>query len=490
MKSWFACFVALIPLVYILFWGFRSDCGDMTELIPAVKKMIDPSLYPRDFYLNFTGSLFWHERSFMLLFLKYTLSYSFIPMVLCFYLISVLFVRGVANICFEAGLGKSGTVVLILLLLFIAPYFSVGANELYYPMLNGSSIAKCIAIWGIWYFLKGRTVASFSLLGLAVWFQVLVGLQLGLILGLILLWREFRNPSRWIPASGLFVLLGITCVLLILGSRLSVHAHTDLFQNLVEFRIGHHFYIRYSSILSILVYPGLVIWGFYSWRSRNVIVYQFFIVQSVFLLLYLFDQFTINSAPVLQTQWLKTTIWIEFFSLISIIGYLQENLNYLLNRRIVLLLMFLIGCGAVYKFEKRTHSGNDESVLAEWARKNTDPNSLFVIPPEFSCFKSRSERSLWVDFKSVNHQLAYFAPWYDRINRIYRIGLQDRRAGLDLMKIANENYRSVNPELLIDLNRMDGVDYFVLPVEWKIPDLRFEEMYATGNYHIVRCRPE
>ena len=462
----------------------------MTELIPAVKKWNDPALYPRDFYLNFTSGLVWHERSFMLLFLKYSFAYQFIPNIFWFYLISFFLAKGISRICFTLGLKENETALLILILLFIAPYSSVGGNELHYPMLNGSVVAKCLAIWGIWYFITDRNLLSFALLGLAVWFQALVGLQLGLILGLVLMVREFKRPLRWLSPAGLFGLFAFPCLLLILGSRLSVHAHTDLFQELVEFRIGHHFYIQYSSFISIHVYLCLAAWGSYYWKRKNVVLFHFFVVQNLILILYLVSQWTIDPAVILQSQWLKTTLWIEFFALVAMVASFQVYFTHVQRRQVLWACMLLIGLGMVYKISKRSFSESEESRLAAWAHNHTDLHSLFVVPPDFSCFKSQSERSLWVDYKSVNHQLPYLAPWYDRIHKIYGISLDDRRAGRDLMGYATEQYSRIKPDLLLNLWKQDGVNYFILPAEWKIPDLRFEQMYQTPNFQIVRCRAD
>jgi len=479
-----------MPFIYILYWGFEPNCGDMTEIIPAIKNLAYPELYPKDFYLNFTERLIWYERSSVLriLYLVYMI-HPFL-LFLIWYLIALGFLYGIKNLCQYFGLNALTIILIQLILWFVIPYTSVGENELFYSVLSGSVFAKTLGLWAVVYFLNNKYLNAFLLLGISVWFQSLVGLQLGLILGIILLLlylkKETLFANLW-KSIVLFLILILPCLVLFFISSSSVHEHTNLFQELIEFRIGHHFYIQYTAWYHILFFYLMLLFGLLFWRKENSKVFYFLIIQQLLMIGYVIAQFTSNPSVILQTQWLKTTIWVELFFVLGLFKYSAKFKNfdfkpvYLIGG---LILVLIIGA---WKFNKRKDFHKDEKQLAEWVKQNTDTASLFIIPPQFNCFKSISERSVWVDYKSVCHQTAYLAPWYDRINLLYGIGLNDRRASVNLMDKANGNYQSMSLNQIKDFCQKFGVHYFVLNISRTSDFESSQIVYKNEAYCIVSC---
>ncbi|HNA64875.1 MAG TPA: hypothetical protein PKZ51_09135, partial [Saprospiraceae bacterium] len=105
----------------------------------------------------------------------------------------------------------------------------------------------------------------------------------------------------------------------------------------------------------------------------------------------------------------------------------------------------------------------DEQKLASWALTHTRNDALFVYPPSFTRFKSISERSSWIDYKAIAHQTSYLIPWYDRVQRICGISLDDRRSGANLMQLADERFDKINDHNLTYLLFDQKVDYIILP---------------------------
>ena len=205
------------------------------------------------------------------------------------------------------------------------------------------------------------------------------------------------------------------------------------------------------------------------------------------MLIYIVGTTLLKSEIMLQMQWFKTTIWIELFSIIALVLYGEKKLNKFSSRFIryvnyVLLVVIL--SVSLFKQCNRKDIFKEEQVLADWARNNTEIKSLFVLPPDFTHFKTWSERSSWVDFKAISHQIAYLFPWYDRINRIYKINIESRRSGRNLMDLAKANYRKLDEETLIYLFDQQLVNYVILPSQAIYSD-QYKIVFHTSSYLVL-----
>ena len=65
------------------------------------------------------------------------------------------------------------------------------------------------------------------------------------------------------------------------------------------------------------------------------------------------------------------------------------------------------------------------------------------MPSDFSEFRYWSERSSFIDYKATNHRQTAFVEWYDRIQKVYNINLDDRRRHSDLPYLANLNFKNL-----------------------------------------------
>lgn len=62
----------------------------------------------------------------------------------------------------------------------------------------------------------------------------------------------------------------------------------------------------------------------------------------------------------------------------------------------------------------------------ELIKTKTEPNTIFLVPPDFTSFKFLSERSSYIDFKAILQDPNYLFPWYDRIQNFYQINYNNR----------------------------------------------------------------
>ena len=101
-----------------------------------------------------------------------------------------------------------------------------------------------------------------------------------------------------------------------------------------------------------------------------------------------------------------------------------------------------------------------EAEIALIAKDKTRIDATFIVPMHFTSFKYYSERSLYIDYKSVVHRKDALLLWYTRIQDVYHIDISDRQKGEDLYKLAKINYSNLDLEAMQALKEK-GIDYLV-----------------------------
>ena len=122
--------------------------------------------------------------------------------------------------------------------------------------------------------------------------------------------------------------------------------------------------------------------------------------------------------------------------------------------------------------------------IAQRAQALTPADATLIIPIDLTSFKYHSQRSCYIDYKTVVHRKDALPIWYQRIQAVYGIDLQDRRAGRDWQK-ARQQYRQRSaPEWQAFHQR--GVDYLLTTTTHRldlplITQNRDYAIYALGN---------
>ena len=183
--------VAVAGLTAAVYWrvGYGYGTGDHEELIPQLLRLIDPSLYPRDPYLLA------EEQAFSVRFVwLWTLRAAclVVPPPVAVFTFSVVAWAAVCAAAFRLALSlvPSRTAATLAVLAAIATqYWTPGSNALWSATYAPESIAWAPALWAVAVFFEDRWALAAVLLGVTAWVQPLMGLQLGLLLGLVALWR-------------------------------------------------------------------------------------------------------------------------------------------------------------------------------------------------------------------------------------------------------------------------------------------------------------
>ena len=373
---------------------------------------------------------------------------------------------------------------MILILLLPLNKFNLGGNELYYNMFIASNVSKSLGIASLYYFITRRFNYSFFLLIPATLIHPTAGLQLFIIFSICLLIDLFQKKERinyrTIHALVFFLITAGFYVFVLMFKVESSAMDNKLFYEIFEFRNAHHFFPEYFPLSSYLIEVILFLAGILMMIKFKLFgLLKICITIIVGIIAYLFGIYFVQSGIMLGSQWFKATIWLELIALIAcfiaIDRYrIRQNIRSYDRIFGVLLLVMLSACMILFLngnryFISKPYSffyGNNlspEEEIGLLAKKNTPDNAVFIYPIEFTGYKLYSERSAYIDFKSVVHRRDALGEWYTRIREVYGIDINDRRSYHNLFSIANKNYISLSTDKLQKLKEI-GVDYMVQDV--------------------------
>ncbi|HHH52096.1 MAG TPA: hypothetical protein ENK91_00410 [Bacteroidetes bacterium] len=234
------------------------------------------------------------------------------------------------------------------------------------------------------------------------------------------------------------------------------------------------------------------------YKMDELLKLSFIIILGI--IIYLIGIYGFKMTLILDSQWFKSTIWLELFSLIAIMKYFENEFGFIKFKafdKITLSGMLFLNLVAViliiggneyfkekpYEFVYGLNLTPEEDIGVK-IKEFSNKNDIFVYPMEFTGFKFYSERNAYVDFKSVVHRRDVLGEWYDRIKEVYGIDINTRRSGKDVFKAAKEKYKNIDNSQLLKLNEK-GVDFIVQynDVELNLPVVVKNEKYKV--YKIV-----
>jgi len=313
----------------------------------------------------------------------------------------VPFVHAVFGLLLLAGLHQLATQLVgpndwawvgVWLLLPGLYYQHWGSNELYYPYIHPSLLAKSMGVW-VWVGLLRRwsSLATGALLGTAA-LHPSVGWQLALFsapLALLL-----TRPQRALYAIALS-LVGFQTLLL---SRLAwpTPESKSLWEIVfLEFRMGMHFSPSTFKLKSHLLFGMLLLIALYlSIRQRHSLRWVF-LLYALALGAYVLNYYTLRWAPLWYSQLPRATIWLKPLALFLILGSLQARrpLNLMLSPAMAISLAslsFLI----LYRLARNDKVGRYYLQVLRWAESPAyqlgqcaqhvlPANAVLAAPPSY-----------------------------------------------------------------------------------------------------------
>ncbi len=522
---WFVPLGAL--LLYYLRFGYHYATSDQGEILPFLFHRLDPSLLANDWFVQTQVADFSIRTYFVMLLEGLSLVMPVWTGVLLGYIAAWLaLATAVYRIAQTLTLDRVAAVATVVLVLVLTPQWTLGGNDLVTSILVPSMAAWALALWGVVFFLRSRLRLAALLLGIATCLQMLVGLQIAGLLGVLLL-LDLRDPSmrarRWrevLIFSGIY----LACALPALGplvyqqaTSASVGHRPTLFYILAAFRNPHHYLFLSFSPRSMLRF-GMVLAGGLAalWLlQKRGRLHRADFVKRVLTLTGLFGTlafFLTEITPVLfvaKLQLFKYTVFAKLLLVGMLCGAgslllptrVHAAIDGLLERRWLLLIAVLLAWSLTLtstlafdgllraKAGPLTQSNTPEGSIAAWARTKTPRDALFAVPPSWSGFRSQAQRALVVDFKAFPFQDAQMFVWFERLYDLAPLDLPER-GGPDLMARLDSAFVAMRPADRQLLVTRYAVDFLVLPdTAASLQYLGYEKRFEAGAWWVWH-RPE
>ncbi len=466
MKAQINHYWALVSfyVALLFFRGYTFGGSDHVDLLSYTRYLMQPDLYPHDFFVQQLAERTPNERTALAWLLAQT---GNLLEWVCFLLHATATLALLAALYRIAGLFIQRSVLrwaALFILFFPLSFFNLGGNDVYYNLLINSSLAKALGAWAFWYALQRQWAGWAALCTVAAVLHPVAGSQV------FLLSAAGGVASGW--SGGIRALRGLgmaaTAVLAALipyGGWLfshynSAHVSPDLLYEIVDFRIAHHFIpARMGSINYGLLVPLFTVGCLFFWQKSRFVL-GVFAGSLLPLLVYIAVTEGLHSPALFATQWFKTTIWLKFFSVVAVVAFMErfltkkeiyqfqrwrfwekrhlslENSILIVATAALMAIMYVYPQGLVgkrtYQFPF-SHWKNDPEVdIAQQAAQLTPPDAVFLQPGSVSAFKYFSQRSSYVDIKAVVHHQAGMAAWYERVGKVYGLHHANRDFGQSL----------------------------------------------------------
>ena len=434
----------LLYATVLVYQGYQYGQGDQSQILPCLYAQDHPGAYAADHYVStyLLGKV--NERSVFHFIFRY-LGYNQPWLVWIWHVIlgTSLMLAWIRI----AGLGirlKAYQYLAAASIFIIGYHTSTGSNELYYNMVIPSLAAKALGSWAIYYWLKEKYLWWISLVTIAGFLQPLVGLQLFMLTLLAMAFHLLLEKKiKELPWKLILPYLILTLPwLYFLAKYNGGSTSPDLFMDIMEFRLSHHFFPSYFGWFHLIVFGlfAIITIRFYTRRLK-----WFMLAIVIGCIAYTIGVENYRSPLALYTQWWKTTIWLEAFLFIAVMVNIEKfapSPKLIAKYSIVvpILLLLLISTyrlsgwfGEKPEYMFPWSSVKSDAVdVSEQAATLTPENSVFIIPIDFTAFRWYSKRSLYVDYKALFHQEQFLFDWYKRIENIYAYGLKEKKGGFDI----------------------------------------------------------
>lgn len=481
----YALFVAAL---FLFLRGYQFNTDDQAEHLPQIYQMLDSELYPNDYFVNASNSIFTvrHYYEKLVLIVAETVGLEWGLFFLTFCCIALM-AYSLARIA-EELFGDRWSILLAPVLAMVVFYgFTVGGNHVMYGSFISSTIAKGISAFAVLQFVKSKHLLSGIILGIATLFQPLVGLQLFLILGgieLLFRWnikKTFRFAAPYLAVSALIL---IPTFARQFGE--SIEYNKELYYEILyRFRNHHHYVPSLFPITHYIKFFGLLALGilsYYLTKPQDKKFYFGFVSLGMTgMLVYWLGLEHLGVLQVGKVQWFKTTVWMGAFSSIMVAGLLGQLLSgyislsrfkqYVLPFSFSLFLLFTFGItnskylpeSHHHKFMvgKRVHSGLEK--MHFWIEENTPKDVSVLVSPDNNAFPCQAKRSMPIHFQAIIHEPFFMMPWYESFVEVYGVsienldGIDARAHGVNLYQ--TRNYREADKNIDYRLDNLENSQF-------------------------------
>lgn len=470
--------------VLLLCWGYQFGDGDLIQIDPLIKAMKDQSLYQKDFYIQQANEHFPNERSFFLMLLLPFSSHLETVSFIFHVLFSFILLSGLFCIC-KIFLENQLLRFCLLPFLFIPLYnINLGTNELYYGILHPSLTAKALGAWALFFWIKRKIFPAYCIIILSTLQHPVAGLQLFLLCSasdlFILIFskqtKQFRNS--FLTSVLVYLFIAGTYIFTIQtrfgNSNVDSQAFFEIF---FLFRNPHHYLPSAFPLHSWIILGPLLLSAPFIWKKLNGQIFLFICFALAGCILYSIAVELFHSTTIGPIQWFKTTIWLEFLSLISLFILIEKLFPFLKKFEktigfkiaavcFVCIIILFVNPGYSsfqnekeyynFPFNKGTFPEQDISLQA---KRLTDKNALFIQPCSFSALKYYGERASVVDYKALTHRKGFIIEWAQRFQDVYQINFDTDPSGLNTTAFADSQFKNLSESDILALQKKYDINY-------------------------------
>jgi hypothetical protein len=469
-------------LVVLAFHGYLFGENDQIEQLSYVKYLFHPSLYPKDFYVQYIAEFIPNERYVVALLLSFlTEKYLAIGVFVLHYLCSISLFWALYEIA-SRYIRQEGWRWIALLVLFIPMYkFNLGGNDLYYNELLSGNLSKSVVVWAFLFILQKKYTpfTIFAIIG--TFLHPVVGAQVFVLSAGAYTMFAIFDEKKWDFKAHQPFFFSILAYLLIAGTwlffMLKTYNHEQVnssdIMEFFRFRISHHFIPSAFGTKNYVVMSIVLLLGASFFQKKERLIFYIFVISISFAILYSIMVEGFHSTIPFTTQWFKTTIWLKAFAIIAIFGGLSEwallrfvtFFNFINVGKTLLISLAIFSFyqlkNPTGRFALRSYSfpfsNYQQRLDIDIALKVKDlvPNdALFVQPASLTSFKFFSEKSSYVDIKTTVQSKRGFMELYRRIQVVYRIDLARRDFSKSLFEQADENFYALQDSDFIALQKI------------------------------------
>ncbi len=523
----------VVVLAAACYWrvGYGYGTGDHEELLPQLLRALDPTLFAADPYLlneeaGFSVRLVW-------LGLLRALCVVMPPPVAVF-AVSVAAWAAVS----AAALRLSATLVpdrlasaLAVLASIATVYWTPGSNALVTPTLAPESLAWAPALLAVAAFLRDRPLWAAVLLGVTAWLQTLMGLQIGLLVGLVLVWQLADGDAvaglrRAAAFGAVFVAVAAPILVPTLWTQVGAPPVPDdgltTFTVTAWLRQAHHYLlsaqppdvlVRFGAV----VVAGLVGLGVLMRRGEPPVRHlqtaaRMLAVTAGLVVFYVVMTERAESLTVAKMQFFRLTVLAKLVLLtwasgaaVSVLSprwaaWAERTLG---RPRLAAAVALAVVAGTVglaaadagrpgAMWHPREHAGTDLSRAETLIREATPRDALFLVPPSTTTFRSHALRSVAINFKPTTFRDDRMHEWLARIRTVAPAPLPERSGGLaavtEWRASLDSAYAAHTPAEWAALGETFGADYaFVDRTQTPTPPAG-EPVVTAGRWAVYPLR--
>lgn len=525
--------------------------------IPFLKKFLNPNLYPNDPLVEqgiYFYTFFWKALGLLIQYLSIKMTVLFFLIHVASLFFTFLAVYYLANLLF-----RSENVALLAMFFLLFSKDLIGGDATIYRVLDTAMVARPILLFAMYYFFKDRFFKSYILQGVAFLIHPLSAVYMIAMLGILSLVNMKRIGLKkfGICVAVLILLMSPSLIWKMLYSPASLHlfAADPKWVELLRLRSSHHLF-PFSWEWGTILQTALFLLAFFvSWKHKPERRYHRLVVHSSLTIFFLWGIATIFSEwqpipIVLQLQFFRSSYFLYIFAVLYVANYAYHSLRpdtTLATRGIAIVLaaallyqarvwqialvaFILLAVGKlIYQMVYRQpdtsfkyalslivlfmgaaaffmrggisiENAQNPSWLAvqKWAKQNSAPDALFIIPPllKIEGFRVESERSSYGDWKDGTVMIfnpTYGYEWYERIKRLAYTQPDKPEFAFDEIDARLERgYNSLSEDDFLDIARgVSGKVGKVFVVHFRNhPPMDFPIAYQNNEFVVYEVLPE